>query len=604
MAKLRIPSQKKAYQQLKGRINQYTLLVQKVYETLALEAANIVTSLDYDGTEPFKFSDYPETTKRVKDLQTQFVNNLNAVIYSSTSAEWRESNLCQDLVADKAWSFYYGKKTKKGKRWKNYYQTNSDALKAFQQRVDNGMNLSQKIWNQAPDMKKELECALSAGIQKGMSAITLSKRISKYLNDFPSLKADYGERFGAAADVYDCEYRSMRLARTEINMAYRTAEQERWKQFDFVLGYEIKLSGSHPRPDICDDLKGKYPKNFKFTGWHPNCFCYCVPVLKTEDEFWDDTPSENEVKYLPDNFKQWMDDNKDRMAQGKSMPYFIKDNFKNGKLANGLEYTPDTAPFTILKEYKTTAQIDATFKDINATMQPGERWFENGDLRLFATTKKSVNGETAMDGRVWLKPDRMERVKSALGKIGQGKAQEITIEEADAMATFWHEITHNRNMLGNMYRTDTQTRYMELANEWVARNTLPEFYAKLGVNKMPYKVFTEHRHSTGYNGMVVNFDHVIDKLGLDKDKVMKTVKSHLFTEKYNSQEAGLKQGLIVGGLRYANSNKAVTKSDLNSLLRIIRTQEYDTINADGIFVSRLKTIDQWLVDHGFLERKK
>ena len=21
--------------------------------------------------------------------------------------------------------------------------------------------------------------------------------------------------------------------------------------------------------DICDDLKGRYPKDFKFTGWHP-----------------------------------------------------------------------------------------------------------------------------------------------------------------------------------------------------------------------------------------------------------------------------------------------------------------------------------------------
>jgi len=47
-------------------------------------------------------------------------------------------------------------------------------------------------------------------------------------------------------------------------MAYRTAEQTRW-----CVGYEIKLSQSYPWHDACDTLAGKYPKTFKWTGWHP-----------------------------------------------------------------------------------------------------------------------------------------------------------------------------------------------------------------------------------------------------------------------------------------------------------------------------------------------
>lgn len=39
------------------------------------------------------------------------------------------------------------------------------------------------------------------------------------------MKADYGKRFGKATNIYDCEYRSIRLARSEINMAYRNAER-------------------------------------------------------------------------------------------------------------------------------------------------------------------------------------------------------------------------------------------------------------------------------------------------------------------------------------------------------------------------------------------
>lgn len=329
MARPKIPSQKKAYAQLRGRINQYTLLVQQIYDQLNKEVASMVTRLGYDGSKPFRFSDYPQTSKAVRDLQEKFVGNLHSVIYTSTSREWKESNLLQDLLADKAMKFY-GIKTRKG-RIKKYYQTNSDALKAFQERKDKGLNLSQKLWNQSEDYKKELECAISSAMQKGTSAIALSKRLSKYLNDFPSLKADYGKRFGKARDVKDCEYRSIRLARTEINMAYRTAEQKRWEQFDFVIGYEVKLSGGHKIKDICDFAKGKYPKKFKFKGWHPNCFCYVIPILKSEDEFWDESgePCPSEVVDTPDGFKDWIKDNKDRLSDAKkknTLPYWAEEN--------------------------------------------------------------------------------------------------------------------------------------------------------------------------------------------------------------------------------------------------------------------------------------
>ena len=41
-----------------------------------------------------------------------------------------------------------------------------------------------------------------------------------------------------------------------------------------------------------------------------------------------------------------------------------------------------------------------------------------------------------MDGRISLIPHKLKRVKSAMAKIGQGKANDISFEEADAMATF------------------------------------------------------------------------------------------------------------------------------------------------------------------------
>lgn len=309
------------------RLARYASLVQSVYETLSDEIAKAVVRTDYDGTAPFRFADYPLTKKKFEEVQADFVRDLRSLIYSGTSEEWKQSNLVQDLLADNALKFYGVKRN--GKKARVYYQTNSDALKAFQQRKDDGLNLSAKLWNQSKYYKEEMEHAISSAIEKGTSAVKLSKRISKYLQDFPSLKHDYKEKFGKAVNCQDCEYRSIRLARSEINMAYRTAEQERWKQFDFVLGYEVKLTqnGRHV-PDICDDLAGKYPKDFMFKGWHPNCMCYVIPILKTEDQFLDDEDV-SEIVEPPKNFTDWLESNAERIdkaAENNTLPYWYTDN--------------------------------------------------------------------------------------------------------------------------------------------------------------------------------------------------------------------------------------------------------------------------------------
>lgn len=337
MVKPKIPNQKRKYQELNSRLDRYVALVEQIYDALNLEAGRIVGITDYsmDKSGIFHFSDYPQTRKRINDLQARFVSDIQAIIYRGTSEEWKNSNEVQDLMADKVLKTYTAIIDRE--KYEVLYQTNSDALKAFQGRKDKGLNISDKLWQQSTIYKEELEAAISCAIQKGISAVTLSKQISKYLLDFPSLQKDYKEKYGSAEHLKDCEYRSIRLARSEINMAYRTAENERWKQMDFVVGYEIKLSGNHhhrmPHGDICDRLAGKYPKDFVWTGWHPNDLCYKIPILKTEEEFWAwdgrseaTTDSINEVKDVPDAFKQWIDSNIHRAKSWDSMPYFIRDN--------------------------------------------------------------------------------------------------------------------------------------------------------------------------------------------------------------------------------------------------------------------------------------
>lgn len=284
MAKPKTPNQKRKYGELNKRLAKYVMLVESIYEDLNLEAAKIVGITDFtiDSDRPFMWSDYPQTRKRIRDLQERFVEDIGAVIYSGTSEEWKNSNEVQDLLANKVLQTYGATIGKKN--YEILYQPNNDALKAFQQRKDKGFTISDKLWNQSTLYKQELEEAISCAIQKGTSAIILSKQISKYLLDFPQLQKDYKERFGKASRSMDCEYRSIRLAASEINMAYRQAENLRWQQMDFVVGYEIKLSNNHtcngkPFQDICDILAGKYPKDFQWTGWHPLCYSDDSEVL-------------------------------------------------------------------------------------------------------------------------------------------------------------------------------------------------------------------------------------------------------------------------------------------------------------------------------------
>jgi hypothetical protein len=129
--------------------------------------------------------------------------------------------------------------------------------------------------------------------------------------------------------VYRSSYQNARrLARTEINMAYHAANMEMYRSSPVILGYEVKLSAAHPVTDICDYLKGRYPKEFTFHGWHPACLCYDVPLFMTEDqlEAYEDGKVINGVADVPEEFKSYMKEHRDQFDRWKTQPYFIQEN--------------------------------------------------------------------------------------------------------------------------------------------------------------------------------------------------------------------------------------------------------------------------------------
>lgn len=223
------------------------------------------------------------------------------------------------------------------------------AYNIFTKRSEQGYKLSDRVWNITKQKRFELDNAVKTAIGQGTPAKDLAKQIQKYLREpdmaFRRVRDENGDLVQSKArrgykpgrGIYkSSEANAMRLARNEVNIAYRSQDFERWQGMEMIKGIIVKLSNRHPEYDICDSLKGEYPKTFKFTGWHVHCLCHAEPLLISESELskyedyllgiTDKEPSFKTVSKVPDGFKTWLSDNKERVRQWKSKPYWMTDN--------------------------------------------------------------------------------------------------------------------------------------------------------------------------------------------------------------------------------------------------------------------------------------
>lgn len=312
---------------------------------------------DAAASTEFRFKDFPALGREAEKYIDELGKSLQLNIRQGDMEAWTLANTKNDAMVESLAAGYGIPKA----IIKDWTHPHLEALNAFMARAAAGMNLSnggsaadiiRGVWN-LDKFKAELELALEMGIGQGKSAADLSRDVRKFLKHPDKLFRRVRDKKGvlrlskaAAAfhpgqGVYRSSYKNaLRLTATENNMAYRTADHESWAAIPFVLGIEIRLSNNHPVEDICDELAGRYPKEFKFVGWHPWCRCYAVPILadKSEvDEYCRRMMNGEDVSgfkftgvvdELPDEFKDWLEQNGERMKQAKSLPYFIKDNKK------------------------------------------------------------------------------------------------------------------------------------------------------------------------------------------------------------------------------------------------------------------------------------
>lgn len=271
---------------------------------------------------------------------------------------------------------------------------NDRALRAFQQREMQGLKLSDRVWRATEGMKLDMERAIEVALAEGVPAQKLSERVRELLKEPHRLYrrvrdkdgnlklSQTAQKYHPGTGVYRSSYKNaMRVARTEVNMAYQASDSERWTRSWWVKGIRVSLSNNHTSPDskgrpaplvdICDELAGDYPADFKFAGWHPQCRCFATAITceysDIRDYYRRKRAGEDMTGYSPpgtiteppEQFKRWMADNCDRLAgaaQRGTTPYFIANNakytdpnWKPSKATTGADPMPAPRPKTPLE---------------------------------------------------------------------------------------------------------------------------------------------------------------------------------------------------------------------------------------------------------------
>lgn len=356
-----------------------------IYEAAAREAAAIgMTVGDLTG-DLFTFDRYPITKERIERLINDMHDRLETVVVNGVNSQWTLANNKNNELCRRVFGEAMNSLTLQQQR--RYFNNHDAAREAFLARKEAGLGLSDRVWRYSDLYRHEIELGLDVGLRAGTSADELTRELRSYLKYpdklFRRVRDEHGQLvlsqaakdFHPGQGVYRSSYmNARRLAATETNMAYRTADYDRYQDLDFVVGIEVHLSNNHNCKgvpagayyDICDELQGKYPKDFKFTGWHPHCRCYVTTILKTDKEIAADNErimaglepseeSENEVMVLPKGFVDWQYANVERAKNHYTMPYFVHDNpqYINDGLLNA---------YGVRNPYRTFAEYEAAMR--------------------------------------------------------------------------------------------------------------------------------------------------------------------------------------------------------------------------------------------------
>ena len=295
-----------------NRSERYVREIKKIYQALIKEVSGLMALGKIDLEKPFSFSDYPHLAKQFDEIFRFYAENITLKIESYKGKEWR-----------------YGEV-------KAYQSAGVEVPKIKIPPVRPPKELSERVWKHLSQYKGELELGLDLSIGKGKSANEIARDLKQYLNEpdrlFRRVRDKHGnlhlsknaQNYHPGQGVYRSSFKNaQRLARTETNRAYHEASWRKYQEWDFVVGYEVRLSNNPKHCPFCSAMAGKYPKEFKFFGWHPNCRCTTIPILAKDI---DDVLESEKITELPKPMRDWLNDNADKIEKAKNKPWLVVEN--------------------------------------------------------------------------------------------------------------------------------------------------------------------------------------------------------------------------------------------------------------------------------------
>jgi hypothetical protein len=571
-----------------ANLNRLARDIDALYSEVIKEVARLGAQSGFTGDKPFSFDDFPGLKLRVDKMFEKLHKGIYEAITKGDAEAWQLSCDKNDSWVD---AITLSSKLSK-EQISQFKPRNIEALKAFQSRKISGMGLSARVWKIVDSGISDFELALDIALGDGRSAAMLSRDIRNYLKEpnklFRRVRDKHGnlvlsqraKNYHPGQGVYRSSYKNaMRLSRSEVNIAYHTADYENWKSNDLVLGFEIILSNNHPIPDICDELAGKYPKTFKFTGWHPQCRCVAIPITPKFEDFikyeeailaGEDVSNyqfSGRVKKVPQKFTNWCKENQGRiqkMTAKGTLPYFLRDNagIINKPLSVPVPQPPIPAPKLsetqkLIQNIKNPASAtDYEMKKIISKYSEENPDNFYGGLKKVSVTSKStafmynsrrykrVDGsydissgnEITIINRNYKtangKFNPAEELKTALAIVKEGK--ELTFNQEYALESLWHEIRHaGAKGWGNIVKANDMKRSaMEVINQFCARKSYPDFIKQLGGKAMHQNEIMASGY--GYSQSVGNFRKALSKYGIAEDDAFKHFKDLIQKEPYEN----------------------------------------------------------------------
>ncbi len=370
-------SKKLTSKQQKEQLNNLFAVYNKRLGRLYSDYVKKLTSLGYgedvlEDDALFNFDNFPQLKARLNEIFNDYYQN-SLLCYKSGITDGVALAYNHDEMVIGGYSVLTDKAIRVAR------DTTAATFISNRLKVKNGLNLAQTVWNYCQQTKSEFEMAMSNtiadGIKQGSSAEEIGKSIRKYLNDPDMMYRRYHtikvQKNGKKKDVVTWRrrriidgkvrfieeplekvgmgvYRSarknaLRVARTEINAAYHKARNERWQNEPFVIGQYIHVSPQHNIDDICNDLEGRYPKDYVWISWHPQCICTSDPITiqgEEKKEFYkrlmagedmSNYVSPFAVLTMPEKYNQYIKDNSEAIVKagmrGK-LAWHLQDNTK------------------------------------------------------------------------------------------------------------------------------------------------------------------------------------------------------------------------------------------------------------------------------------